>query len=188
MGKIICLYGLPACGKTTQADKMKKDFNFIQFGMGDRLREEIASGSSLGQKIKSYVDSGILISDELMEEVIKNVGEQVKENGIIFDGFPRMISQAKMLEKIAAELGEEISKFFYLKVSPETALKRIAARAELTGRADDKDEDAVKNRLGVFERESKILLDYYGQNGKLVEIDGEMEIEDVYEEIKKNLI
>ncbi len=187
MGKIICIYGLPACGKTTQADLMRKEFGFIQFGMGDRLRDEIASGSELGQKIKKFVDQGILITDDLMEEVIKNVGEQIKENGIIFDGFPRMISQAKMLEKIAGELGEEINKFFYLKISPETALARIAARAELTGRADDKDEDAVKNRLGVFERESKILLDYYGKNGKLVEIDGELSIEDVYQEIKKSL-
>ncbi|MBN2854105.1 nucleoside monophosphate kinase [Patescibacteria group bacterium] len=187
MGKIICLYGLPACGKTTQAELIKNEFGFIQFGMGDRLREEIASGSELGQKIKTFVDEGILITDDLMAEVIKNVSSRIKENGIIFDGFPRMISQAKMLERIGAELGEEIYKFFYLKVSPEEALRRIAARAELTGRADDKDEDAVKNRLGVFERESKILLDYYGQSGKLVEINGELSIEEVFNEIKNNL-
>ncbi len=187
MGKIICLYGLAASGKTTQAELIKNDFGFIQFGMGDRLREEIASGSDLGQKIKTFVDAGVLINDELMMEVIKNVGPEIKENGIIFDGFPRMLSQAKMLEKVAAELGEDVYKFFYLKISPEEALKRIAARAELSERSDDKDEDAIKNRFGVFERESKILLDYYGQNGKLIEINGELSIEKVYNEIKKNL-
>lgn len=187
MGKIICLYGLAACGKTTQAELIKNEFGFIQFGMGDRLREEIASGSNLGQKIKTFVDAGTLITDDLMGEVIKNIGSEIKENGIIFDGFPRMISQAKMLEEIGAELGEEIHKFFYLKISPKEALRRIAARAELTGRTDDKDKDAIKNRFGVFERESKILLDYYGQNEKLVEINGELRIEEVYNEIKKNL-
>ncbi len=187
MGKIICLYGLAACGKTTQAELIKNEFGFIQFGMGDRLREEIASGSDLGQKIKTFVDAGILITDDLMKEIIKNVGSEIKENGIVFDGFPRIISQAKMLEEISKELGEEIHKFFYLKVSPEEALRRIAARAELTGRSDDKDEDAIKNRFGVFERESKILLDYYRKNGKLVEINGELNIEEVYNKIKKNL-
>lgn len=187
MGKIICLYGLPACGKTTQAELIGKDFNFIYFGMGDRLRQEIASGSDLGKKIKYFVDKGTLITDDLMGEVIKNVAEDIKREGIIFDGFPRMISQAKMLEEISKELGEEVDKFFYLKVSPETALQRIAKRAELTGRSDDKDESAVKNRLGVFNQESAILIDYYGKKGKLKEIDGELSIDEIYQVIKKEL-
>ena len=106
----------------------------------------------------------------------------------IFDGFPRIISQAKMLDEISDNLGQIVDKFFYLKIKPETALARIAARAELTGRADDKDADAVRNRLGVFEKESSSLIDYYKQKGILVEIDGEMSIEAVYEEIKKHLI
>lgn len=187
MGKIICLYGLPACGKTTQAEKINQEFSYIQFGMGDRLRDEIASGSSLGQEIKKFVDLGQLIPDELMEQIIKNVGEKIKDNGIIFDGFPRMMSQARMLEKIGQELNQEINKFIYLKVKPETALKRIEARAEISGRSDDKDAEAIKSRLDAFNRESKILLEYYGQNNKLVEIDGELSIEEVYQEIKKHL-
>ena len=184
MGKIICLYGLPACGKTTQAELIKKDFNFIHFGMGDRLRAEIASGSNLGKEIKKFVDQGTLITDDLMGQVIKNVGDQIKKEGIIFDGFPRMISQAKMLESITLELNQEIDKFFYLKISPETALKRINLRAEETGRSDDKDELAVKNRLGVFNQESSILIDYYSKNGKLKEINGELSIEEVYRIIR----
>lgn len=187
MGKIICLYGLPACGKTTQAEIMKDEFNFIHFGMGDRLREEVASGSSLGKEIKKFTDSGTLITDDLMFQVIQNVGEKIKEQGIIFDGFPRKISQAKMLEKIASELNEDVSKFFYLKVSPETALERISARAKLSQRSDDKDENAIKNRLGVFEKESKELIKYYQEKGVLVEIDGELPISEVYQKIKENL-
>lgn len=188
MGKIICLYGLAACGKTTQADRIHAEFNLYQFGMGDKLREEIASGSTLGQEIKTYVDAGILISDELMGKVISAVGNKIKESGIVFDGFPRIISQAQMLDEISADLGQEVDKFFYLKIKPETALARIAARAELTGRADDKDADAVRNRLGVFEKESSSLIDFYSQKGILVEIDGEMSIDEVYAEIRRHLI
>jgi len=188
MGKIICLYGLPACGKTTQAEKIRAEFSYVQFGMGDRLRDEIASGSNLGQEIKIFVDSGKLIPDELMEQIIKNVGEKIKDNGIIFDGFPRMMSQILMLEKISQELDREINKCFYLKVKPETAIARIEARAATSGRGDDKDIEAIKNRLDTFNRESKVILDYYGQHNKLVEIDGELSIEEVYQEIKKHLL
>ncbi|MDA3803126.1 MAG: nucleoside monophosphate kinase [Patescibacteria group bacterium] len=187
MGKIICLYGLPACGKTTQAEKINEEFELIQFGMGDRLRDEIASGSTLGQKIKNYVDAGTLISDDLMKQVIENVSDKMNEKGIIFDGFPRMISQAKMLEEICSKINKDIDYFFYLKVSPDEAVRRIKARASLTGRSDDMDPQAIKNRMGVFENESKILLDYYQNKGKLVEIDGEKSIEDVYSEIRKYL-
>ena len=187
MAKIICLYGLPACGKTTQAEKLVKEFNLIQFGMGDRLRAEIESGSDLGQKVKSDVDQGRLISDELMAEVIKHVGKDIKTEGIIFDGFPRLVSQAQMLNKIAAELDLAVTTFFHLKISPAEALRRIEARAQNGHRADDKDTRAIKNRMGVFRQESASLMDYYQTRNKLIEIDGEKSIEEVYTEIKKYL-
>lgn len=187
MAKIISLYGLPAAGKTTQAELLAKEFGFIQFGMGDRLRAEIASGSELGQKIKVFVDQGILITDELMAEVIKTVGADIKEKGIVFDGFPRMISQAKMLDDIAANMGMEMDTFFHLKISPEEALRRIEARSQDGGRADDKDAAAVKNRMDVFYKESAILKEFYGSRNKLIEIDGELSIEEVNKEIKGHL-
>lgn len=187
MAKIISLYGLPAAGKTTQAELLAKEFGFIQFGMGDRLRSEIQSGSDLGQKIKVFVDQGILITDELMAEVIKSVGAEIKDKGIVFDGFPRIISQALMLDEIAASLNMEVDAFVYLRISPEEALRRIAARSQDGGRTDDKDASAVKNRMDVFSRESTVLKEFYHSRGKLIEIDGEMSIEMVYEEIKRNL-
>ncbi|MGE5425473.1 MAG: adenylate kinase [Bacillota bacterium] len=187
MPKIISLYGLPAAGKTTQADLLVKEYGFIQFGMGDRLRAEIESGSELGQKIKVYVDAGTLISDELMLEVIKTVGNEMKEKGIVFDGFPRILSQAEMLKDLTGELGMDTDAFICLNISPEEALRRIEARCAISGRADDKDASAVKNRLDVFRKESTALMDYYRSQGKLIEIDGEKSIEEVYAEIKKHL-
>jgi len=187
MGKIISLYGLPACGKTTQAKKVATEFSLVQFGMGDRLRAEIESQSELGQKVKSYVDQGILITDELMAEVIKHVGPDIQTKGIVFDGFPRLISQAKMLDAITTELDAEVNAFIYLKISPAEALRRIEARSQTGNRADDKDAAAINNRMDIFKQESTILMDYYRAQNKLVEIDGEMGIEEVYEEIKKCL-
>jgi len=187
MKKVISIYGMPAAGKGTQTEKLNKEFGWIKFGMGDVLRAEIASGSELGQEINKSVSAGVLIPDELMIKIIKNLGPQIKEHGIIFDGFPRMYSQTIMAERILEEIGMEFDKFFLLKVSPEEALRRIEVRSALGGRADDKDVDAIKNRIDVFKKESKILIDYYRKIGKLVEIDGELSIDEVYEEIKKHL-
>jgi len=187
MKKIICLYGLPACGKTTQAEKLVEEFGYSYFGMGERLRAEVNSKSELGKKIKSYVEGGTLIPDECMIQVIKNVGQEILEKGIVFDGFPRMISQAQMLKDIVKELNMKISAFIYLKVTPEEALKRIKARAETGGRGDDKDAEAIKNRLAAFNKESITLLDYYRSQNCLIEIDGEMSIEEVYSALRKSL-
>lgn len=187
MQKIICLYGRPASGKTTQAEKFVQEFGWQQFGMGDRLRAEINSGSELGQQIKTYVDQGILITDEMMKQVIKNTKIDPQSPGIIFDGFPRILSQARMLEKIIMESDFEFVGFFYLKVEVETALKRIAARSTITKRIDDTNQAAVQNRLDIFAEESIPLIEFYKNKNCLIEIDGEKSIEEVYTEIKKHL-
>lgn len=185
--KIISIYGLPACGKTTQALKLAETFGLCHFGMGEKIRAEIQSGSELGKKIKSANDNGLLIPDELMFEIIKNCGQHAGEAGIVFDGFPRITDQAKMLDEILAESKMELDKFFYLKISREEAIARINKRAELTGRADDKDLDVVNNRIGVFNEQSSILIEYYRKQGKLIEIDGEQEIEKIFSEISSFL-
>lgn len=187
MKKIITFYGQPGCGKSTQVEILAEKYGFLKFGMGERLRAEINSGSNLGQQIKPYVDGGTLIPDDLMIEIIKNIGQKSGPVGIIFDGFPRIVSQAKMLAKIAAELNLEIGNFFYLRLRPEQALKRITARAKLSDRGDDASPEAIHNRFTVFERESASLLEYYRTAGKLIEIDAALSIEAVNTEIKENL-
>lgn len=187
MKKIITLYGQPGCGKSTQAQMLAEKYGFFRFGMGERLREEIESGSSLGEEIRPYVEGGILISDDLMAQIIKNIGEKATEFGLIFDGFPRIVAQAEMLEKLAGEMDLEIGKLFYLRLKPEQAMERIKARAKISGRGDDISPEAIKNRFATFERESKPLLEYYRAKGKLVEIDGMMTIAETHQEIIKNL-
>ena len=170
MKKIISIYGRAASGKTTQADLLVEKYDFHQFGMGDRLRAEIESGSPLGQEIKPFVEAGALIPDELMEKVLGNVFVQERESGLLFEGFPRMISQVEMMVQALEESDSNLDAVFYLKISTEEAIRRIQARAEITGRDDDKDPEAIRTRLEVFEQESPAVLDFYRQNGKLVEI------------------
>lgn len=187
MKKILCLYGLPAAGKTTQAELIAAKYNFKQFGMGDRLRAEAQSGSELGKTIKTFLDAGALITDDLMEQVIKSSDILANSDGVIFDGFPRILSQASMLEKVTKDLNLDFVGYFYLNISPDTAISRIKARAEITHRPDDEDPAVVRNRLGVFAKESVALIEHYRNQGKLVEIDGEKNIEEVFAEIEKHL-
>lgn len=187
MKKIICLYGRPASGKTTQAKRLIAEFDYSYFGMGERLRSETDSGSDLGRKIQSYVDRGTLIPDDYMIKIIEDVGRKMEKNILIFDGFPRMISQARMLEKIIQKSDLEMEAFVYLKVSTDEARRRIKSRSETSQRKDDQNIEAVQNRLDVFERESLPLLDYYRQLGKLIEIEGEMNINEVYTDLKRKL-
>lgn len=183
MKKIISIYGRAAAGKTTQANLLHEKYGFHQFGMGERLRAEIESGSELGQKMKPYVDAGTLIPDELMEKTLGNVFVETKESGLMFDGFPRMIGQAEMMEEALKESGSELDVMFYLNVSTEEAVERIQARAEATGREDDKNPEVVRTRLAVFDKESVAVLNYYRQAGKLIELDGEESIEEIFKKI-----
>lgn len=183
MNKIISLYGRAAAGKTTQANLLHEKYGFYQFGMGERLRAEIESGSELGEKIRPYVEAGTLIPDELMEKTLGNVFMEIKESGLMFDGFPRMIGQAEMMEEALKDSSSELDFMFYLNVSTEEAVRRIQARAEATGREDDKDPEVVRMRLSIFDQESGSVLDYYRQAGKLIEIDGEKSIEEIFSEI-----
>jgi adenylate kinase len=166
---------------------LAEKYGFFRFGMGDKLREEIESGSSLGQKIKPFVDEGTLIPDDLMIQVIKNIAEKATESGILFDGFPRIVAQAEMLEKLASEIGLEMGNLYYLRLKPEESLKRIKARSKMGKRSDDASPKAIKNRFAIFERESKPLLEYYRTRGKLIEIDGALKIDETQAEIIKSL-
>ena len=183
MGKIIIMYGLPAAGKTTQAKLIAEKYGLYHFAMGEKLREQIASGSELGQKIKSTVDSGLLVSDELILEVLRDVKNQAVETGIVFDGFPRIIDQAILLDQMLAEVKLEVNALCLLKVSSDEAERRINDRIAAQNRGDDKDKSVVINRMNVFLKESAPLSAHYQDKNKFYELDGEEPIEIIFKKL-----
>ncbi len=183
MGKIIIIYGLPAAGKTTQARLIAEKYGLYHFAMGEKLREQIASGSELGQKIKSTVDSGLLVSDDLILEVLRDVKNQAVKTGIVFDGFPRIIDQAIILDKMLAEVGLEVDAMCLLKVTGEEVDKRINDRIAIENRGDDKDKSVVENRMNVFLKESIPLSEYYKAKNKFYELDGKESIDEIFKKL-----
>lgn len=183
MGKIVIMYGLPAAGKTTQARLIAEKYGLYHFAMGEKLREQIASGSELGQKIKSTVDSGLLVPDDLILEVLRDVKSQALETGIVFDGFPRIIDQALILDQMLEEVGLQVDAMCLLKVSSEEVEKRINDRIAIENRGDDKDKSVVENRMNVFMKESIPLSAHYGAKGTFHELNGEEPIEKIFEEL-----
>ncbi|MEX0646993.1 MAG: adenylate kinase [Balneolaceae bacterium] len=181
----IILFGPPGAGKGTQAEKIKKHFNIPHLSTGNIFRENIKNETPLGKKVKSILDSGQLVPDETVVDLVTDELEKPDySNGVIFDGFPRTVSQAKSLDAFLDEKGTQIDSFVTLDVPEEELINRILSRGE--GRTDDTPEK-VKTRLRVYYDETSPVLNYYKEKGAVEEIDGVGSIDQIFERIKKAL-
>ena len=175
----LILFGPPAAGKGTQAKKLVAERGFIQLSTGDMLRAARSSGSDLGKKVAAIMDSGSLVSDEI---VIALIEEQLDLNpkaaGFIFDGFPRTIPQATALDDSLAGRGQRVDAVIRLKVDETALIDRVTKRFEAEGRADDNPE-AFKKRLVAYNTQTAPLVEVYKGQGKLTEIDGMANVEAV---------
>jgi len=173
----IVLFGPPAAGKGTQAKTLVSERGLIQLSTGDMLRAARASGTELGKKVAGIMDSGQLVSDEI---VIALIDEQLDNNpnaaGFIFDGFPRTVPQAKALDATLAKRGQKVDSVVRLCVEDESIITRITKRFEEQGRKDDNPE-TFKKRLEAYHENTAPLLPYYSAQGKLTEVDGMAAIE-----------
>lgn len=180
----IIFIGAPGVGKGTQSALIKKDFSIAHIATGDMLRENIANDTDLGKTAKSYMDKGELVPDSL---VINMLQERIKKddckNGFMLDGFPRTMEQAKELSNILNELNYKIDAVIYIFGTEELLIERLLNR----GRADD-NEETIRNRLKVFESQSKPVLDYYNDKVKIIKVQtGNGAPEEVYVKIKEEL-
>ena len=176
----IVLFGKPGAGKGTQADFLKKKYNLYHISTGDLFRFNITNKTSLGNLAKTYMDNGDLVPDEVTIEMLKEcVESNFKSEGFIFDGFPRTISQAKVLDEFLGEKSVSISAMISLEVDEEILIKRLIDRGKISGRTDDMNESKIRNRFREYNMKTSILRDYYKKQNKFYGISGVGTIEEI---------
>jgi len=176
----IVLFGKPGAGKGTQADFLKIKYNLYHISTGDLFRFNISNKTSLGNLAKTYTDNGDLVPDEVTIEMLKEcVESNFKSEGFIFDGFPRTISQAKVLDEFLGEKSVSISAMISLEVDEEILIKRLIDRGKISGRIDDMNESKIRNRFREYNMKTSILQDYYKKQNKFYGISGVGTIEEI---------
>ena len=182
----LVLFGPPGSGKGTQAEKLKEKYDLLHISTGDLFRFNMKNDTPLGQKAKSYISKGELVPDSVTIDMLKaRVDETPDVKGYIFDGFPRNINQSEHLDKILTERNSEVHALLMLEVDEEEIVKRILNRGKTSGRADDNDEEIIRNRFSVYQEETAPVFDYYDKENKSHKIAGQGGIEDVFERLCK---
>jgi adenylate kinase len=206
----IIMLGAPGAGKGTQADILSQDVNLPRIASGDLFRRALKEKTKVGLLAKTYMDKGELVPDEItIKMILERINQPDCVSGCIFDGFPRTLHQAKVLDQALKEQGKSIDKAIYIEVPNEELVKRLSGRwlckncqtpyhiinsppktpgkcdkcgGELYQRSDDR-EETVKERLSIFFAQTVPILDYYEKQNKLIRVDGNLGMQGVAREI-----
>ena len=179
----IVIFGPPGAGKGTQSKFIVEKFNMFQLSTGEFLRKEMLKNSSIGKKISSVINSGSLVSDKIVSDLIeKIIANSNYQNRIIFDGYPRNLNQAQNLENLLKKYNQKISTVLKLSVSLGTIKKRISERRAQEKRPDDNEEIAIK-RYQTYEKSTEPVIEYYKKLSLLKVVDGERPIAQINKEI-----
>ena len=210
----LILLGPPGAGKGTQASSIVAEYGITHISTGDIFRHNIKNETELGKKVKSYLDNGQLVPDELTIDLVwDRLSKDDCKNGFLLDGFPRTINQAEALQKGLEERGLKLDKVIKIDVDKNILVKRLSGRrvckncgetyhidnkptlkdgvcdkcsGEVIQRADD-NEKTVLDRIEVYEKQTFPLIDFYKNLGLILTVDGTLSIEDVFSQIKESL-
>jgi adenylate kinase len=183
----VLLLGVQGSGKGTQAKRIASDYGLAHLGTGDMLRTAVAEGTELGRRVQPILESGELVPDDLMIELIRErLQSEDAQNGVVLDGFPRTMAQAEALDSMLTEIGRPLSVVFELQIPDDVVFERLHRRAESEGRADDTPE-AIEKRLELYHRETEPLVSHYRALGNLVGIHGDRPENEVFAEIQNAL-
>lgn len=207
--KIIML-GAPGAGKGTQAKRIAEKYGIPHISTGDIFRANIKNGTELGKKAKTYMDQGALVPDELVVDlVVDRVAQEDAKNGYVLDGFPRTIPQAEALDAALAKINEKVDYAINVEVPDENIIDRMSGRRACVACGgtyhvkynptkaegicdscggklilrDDDQPDTVKNRLQIYHEQTQPLIDYYSNQGIMKEVDGTVDMNDVFHAI-----
>ena len=180
----IVLFGKPGAGKGTQADFLKHKYNLVHLSTGDIFRFNIKNDTELGRLAKSFMDKGDLVPDEVTINMLQSeVDKNPQAAGFLFDGFPRTIAQAEALDKFLAGKDQEITATVALEADDEILVQRLLERGKTSGRADDQDEEKIRNRYQEYNEKTAPLIDYYKTQNKFYSVDGIGSIAEVTERL-----
>ena len=181
----IVLFGNAGVGKGTQALMLKEKYGLVHLSIGEILRDNISKGTELGLFAQKFIDKGNLIPDESTLAMMKKfVEENIDSNGFIFDGFPRTLNQATVLDETMKHHGMSIDTMFSIHADIDELKKRLITRSETSNRADDKDIEIINKRIELHNREiAPPVIDYYNEQNKLIAINGMQSAADTFEDI-----
>ncbi len=179
----IILFGPPGAGKGTQSKYLVKKLNGFQISTGELLRNEINNNSEIGKAIIEDMKDGKFVSDDIVNKLIENlVFDPDKKNKLIFDGYPRSLTQAKNLNSLLQASNQKIDLILFLNVDKETILKRVEKRKLEEKRSDD-NFDTILKRYDTYMQTTKPVLDFYSHNSNFKEVNGALEIEEITRKI-----
>ncbi len=179
----IVLFGPPGAGKGTQSQKLIERYRLLYISTGDMLREEIKAQTELGKQAQATIERGELVSDDLIGRIIEaKIAREPEVAGILFDGFPRKVSQAHMLEALLEKLHSRLHCMLSLEVPQDVLLQRLLERGKVSGRADDT-EEVILNRFKEYEAKTAPVAEYYRQKGMYTAIKGTGTVEEIFERL-----
>jgi len=180
----IALFGPPGCGKGTQSKKLLEKYKLTYISTGDMLREEIANGTSLGMQAKSVIEKGGLVEDDIIVQIIENkIKTHPDTNGYLFDGFPRTVVQAYILEGLMLRMNTTLTSMVCLDVPRDILVERLSGRASRENRSDDKNMDVINFRLKEYEDKTRPVAEFYMGMQKFHSVNGAGSLDDVFERI-----
>ncbi|MBO8440141.1 MAG: adenylate kinase [bacterium] len=180
----IVMFGAPGSGKGTQSDLIVDRFRLTHISTGDLLRAEIKAGSEIGKKVEGLIAEGKLVSDDIIVALLRKKVETTKDTaGFIFDGFPRNVAQAEVLDEILKGIGERVTVMLDMEVEEKTLIERLILRGQQSGRADDNME-TIKNRLDVYRNVTLPVMDYYKKQGCYRQINNNGTVEQCFAQVE----
>jgi len=176
----LVLFGKPGAGKGTQAEFLKSKYQLFHISTGDLFRHHISNKTALGTLAQSYMDQGDLVPDQVTIDMLKDAVESHPQaKGFIFDGFPRTTKQAEALDAFLREKSMQISATLALEADDDVLVERLINRGKTSGRADDQDEQKIRNRFDEYNNKTAPLRAFYEGQGKFHSVDGIGSIDEI---------
>ena len=180
----IVLFGKPGAGKGTQAEFLKEKYQLVHISTGDVFRYNLKKDTDLGKKARVYIDAGDLVPDELTTQMlIDEVNKHLDSKGILFDGYPRTLSQAEALDVFLPTISSQVTATIALDADDEILVARLLERGKTSGRVDDQDEEKIRNRYQEYNEKTAPLMDYYKAQNKFYAVNGIGSIQQITERL-----